>query len=97
MTSLYTEDATLYGSKLDLSVNRDGIRAYFEGLPKGMFKGAKFGEPVVRQVAADALTASGPLTFECEVDGKKSEIDFPHHNSPGAKGRLPSTPALDNQ
>ena len=76
LAALYTEDATLYGTKPELSAGRDAVRAYYDGLPKGVFKGARFDAQVVRQVTADVLTASGPVTFEREVGGQKSELAF---------------------
>ena len=75
MTEIYTDDATLYGSRAELFRGCSGIERYCVTLSPG-FTRARFDTPVLVELAPGAVAASGPVTFDMEKDGATQALRF---------------------
>jgi uncharacterized protein (TIGR02246 family) len=60
---LYSEESCLFGGKPDLSINRSGIRTYFNALPPVRLR-AEFGEQTVVRLAPTVIMSAGFMTFQ---------------------------------
>ena len=63
LVALYSEESCLFGGKPDLSLNRPGIRNYFNALPPVRLR-AEFGEQTVVRLAPTVIVSAGFMTFE---------------------------------
>jgi hypothetical protein len=63
LVALYSEESCLFGGKPDLSLNRSGIRTYFNALPPVRLR-AEFGEQTVVRLAPTVIMSAGFMTFE---------------------------------
>jgi uncharacterized protein (TIGR02246 family) len=63
MVALYSEQSCLFGGKPDLSIDRPGIRNYFNALPPVRLR-AEFGEQTVVRLAPTVIMSAGFMTFE---------------------------------
>jgi hypothetical protein len=52
----------LFGGRPDLSINRPGIRTYFNALPPGRLQ-AEFGEQTAVRLAPTVIMSAGFMTF----------------------------------
>ena len=90
---LYTEDATLFGSRADLSIGRQAIRAYFSRLGSGVHV-QRYHKPHVVQLTPEVAASAAYVDF---ADGEtpspyrmtwmlvKRDGNWPiaqHHGSP---------------
>ena len=64
MAALYSEDAVFYGSNKLLRSGRDGVRAYYAGLPKGVLIGVAFDNEKVVALTPDVISVAGTATFK---------------------------------
>ena len=63
LVALYSEESCLFGGKPDLSINRSGIRTYFNALPPVRLR-AEFGEQSVVRLAPTVIMSAGFMTFQ---------------------------------
>jgi ketosteroid isomerase-like protein len=65
--SLYSKHALFFGSNPTLYQGRDGVAAYFRGLPKWNSRGVRFTEVSTAQVNPELINFAATAWFE--VDG----------------------------
>jgi uncharacterized protein (TIGR02246 family) len=65
--SLYSKQAFFFGSNPALYRGRDGVAAYFNGLPKWNSRAVRFSDVNVAQVSPDLINFAGTASFD--VDG----------------------------
>jgi hypothetical protein len=63
LVALYSDESCLFGGKPDLSINRSGIRTYFNALPPVRLR-AEFGEQTVVRLAPTVIMSAGFMTFQ---------------------------------
>jgi uncharacterized protein (TIGR02246 family) len=63
IASLYSKHAFLFGSNPNLYRGRDGVAAYFNGLPRWKSPTAQFTDLVTEAIGADAINVAGTATF----------------------------------
>jgi uncharacterized protein (TIGR02246 family) len=63
LVALYSDESCLFGGKPDLSINRSGIRTYFNALPPVRLR-AEFGEQSVVRLAPTVIMSAGFMTFQ---------------------------------
>ena len=64
LASLYSEKALFYGSNPVLKTGRQGVRDYFNGMPKSSdARSAEFSEIIETQLAPDVISIAGLATF----------------------------------
>lgn len=73
MAALYSEDAVFFGASPPLRTGRDGVRAYFVGLPKGVFTGVTFSDEQAVQLTPDVISVAGTATF---MRGANPDLPF---------------------
>ena len=74
--ALYAPQTAFYGSTAAFYDTRDGVRTYFRLLPAA-FKGVDYATPHVLDLGADAITATGEVTFHREnEDGTRTALPF---------------------
>lgn len=65
--SLYSKHAFFFGSNPTLYRGRDGVIAYFKGLPKWNSRAVRFTDVSAEQVSPDLINFAGVASFD--VDG----------------------------
>jgi ketosteroid isomerase-like protein len=63
LASLYSKHAFLFGSNPNLYRGRDGVTAYFNGLPRWESPTAQFTDLVTTPVGADLINVAGTVSF----------------------------------
>jgi ketosteroid isomerase-like protein len=63
LASLYSKHAFLFGSNPNLYRGRDGVAAYFNGLPRWKSPTAQFTDLVTAPVGADMINVAGTVSF----------------------------------
>ena len=63
LSSLYSRHALFFGSNPNLYRGRDGVAAYFRGLPRWQSQSVRFSEVVAEQVNADLVNFAGDREF----------------------------------
>jgi uncharacterized protein (TIGR02246 family) len=70
LASLYSKNAFFFGSNPTLYRGNDGVRAYFEGLPRWQSPSVEFTEVRTAQAAPDLINVAGTATFTIEQDAE---------------------------
>lgn len=63
LSSLYSRNAFFFGSNPNLFRGRDGVAAYFNGLPRWTSQRAEFSEVRVAQVSPDLINMAAVASF----------------------------------
>jgi len=63
ISSLYSKHAFVFGSNPNLYRGRDGVVAYFNGLPRWKSPTARFTDLVTEAVGADLINVAGTASF----------------------------------
>lgn len=66
LASLYSKNAFFFGSNPNFYRGRDGVQAYFEGLPRWQSPTVKFTEVQTAPAAADLINVAGTAAFTVE-------------------------------
>jgi uncharacterized protein (TIGR02246 family) len=67
LASLYSRNAFFFGSNPRLYRGRDGVQAYFEGLPRWSSPSVQFTDVSTAQAAPDVINVAGTATFLVEA------------------------------
>jgi uncharacterized protein (TIGR02246 family) len=70
LTSLYSKNAFFFGSNPNLYRGNDGVKAYFEGLPRWQSPSVQFTDIRTAQAAADLINVAGTASFSVEKDAE---------------------------
>jgi uncharacterized protein (TIGR02246 family) len=70
LTSLYSKNAFFFGSNPNLYRGNDGVKAYFEGLPRWQSPSVQFTDVRTAQAAADLINVAGTASFSVEKDAE---------------------------
>jgi uncharacterized protein (TIGR02246 family) len=70
LTSLYSKNAFFFGSNPNLYRGNDGVKAYFEGLPRWQSPSVQFTDIRTAQAAADLINVAGTASFTVEKDAE---------------------------
>jgi uncharacterized protein (TIGR02246 family) len=70
LASLYSKSAFFFGSNPNFYRGNDGVRAYFEGLPRWSSPAVQFTDIKTAHAAADVINVAGTATFSVEVDAE---------------------------
>ena len=70
LASLYSKNAFFFGSNPTFYRGNDGVRAYFEGLPRWQSPSVEFTEIRTAQAAPDLINVAGTATFTIEKDAE---------------------------
>jgi uncharacterized protein (TIGR02246 family) len=76
LASLYTDDATLFGTSPNLFVGKDDVKKYFQALPAGVFKSAVFSDQHLTVLSKTTIITSGYVTFTKDVNGQATPLPF---------------------
>src|ERR1700742_3879057 len=68
LSSLYSKHALFYGSNPTLYRGRDGVKAYFSGLPRWQSQSVKFTDVVTEAVGTDVVSMAGTANFAFDKD-----------------------------
>lgn len=66
IASLYSTNAFFFGSNPSFYRGNDGVRAYFEGLPRWSSPSVEFGDVRTAQVTNDVINVAGTASFVVE-------------------------------
>ncbi|MGY8711379.1 SgcJ/EcaC family oxidoreductase [Bradyrhizobium sp. 18BD] len=64
LSSLYAKNAFFFGSNPTLYRGRDGVAAYFNGLPRWRSSSVRFSEVAAAQVAPDVINMAAIASFD---------------------------------
>ena len=67
LASLYSRKAFFFGSNPNLYRGTDGVRAYFEALPRWPSPSVQFADVRTAHAAADVINVAGTATFVVEA------------------------------
>jgi uncharacterized protein (TIGR02246 family) len=67
LASLYSRNAFFFGSNPRLYRGRDGVQAYFDGLPRWSSPSVQFTDVSTAQAAPDVINVAGTATFLVEA------------------------------
>ena len=70
LAALYSKHAFFFGSNPTFYRGNDGVRAYFEGLPRWQLPSVEFSEIRTAQAAPDLINVAGTATFTIEKDAE---------------------------
>lgn len=70
LASLYSKNAFFFGSNPTFYRGNDGVRAYFEGLPRWQSPSVEFSEIRIAQAAPDLINVAGTATFTIQTDAE---------------------------
>ena len=70
LASLYSKNAFFFGSNPTFYRGKDGVKAYFEGLPRWQSPSVEFTEVRTAQAASDLINVAGTATFAFEKDAE---------------------------
>jgi uncharacterized protein (TIGR02246 family) len=76
MIALYAQDALFFGSKARLYVGRAEIREYFEIIPQGYVRDARFTGRQSIWLKPDVILTSGYVTFVLLAAGVEQELTY---------------------
>lgn len=68
LSSLYSKHAFFFGSNPTLYRGRDGVKAYFNGLPRWSSQRVEFSDVSAEQVTSDLVNIAGIAAFFLESD-----------------------------
>ena len=68
LASLYSKNAFFFGSNPNFYRGQDGVRSYFEGLPRWPSPSVAFTDVRTAQAAFDLINVAGTATFIVEKD-----------------------------
>jgi ketosteroid isomerase-like protein len=68
LAALYSKNAFFFGSNPLLYRGQDGVKAYFEGLPRWPSPSVAFTDVRTAQAAPDLINVAGTATFTIEQD-----------------------------
>jgi uncharacterized protein (TIGR02246 family) len=66
LASLYSKNAFFFGSNPSFYRGNDGVKAYFEGLPRWSSPSVRFGDVRTAQVTNDVINVAGTASFVVE-------------------------------
>lgn len=66
LASLYSKNAFFFGSNPSFYRGNDGVKAYFEGLPRWSSPSVQFGDVRTAQVTNDVINVAGTASFVVE-------------------------------
>ncbi|MEH2534590.1 uncharacterized protein (TIGR02246 family) [Bradyrhizobium sp. AZCC 1588] len=67
LASLYSKNAFFFGSNPKFYRGNDGVKAYFEGLPRWQSPSVEFTDVRTAQAAIDLINVAGTATFTVEM------------------------------
>jgi uncharacterized protein (TIGR02246 family) len=70
LASLYSKNAFFFGSNPNFYRGNDGVRTYFEGLPRWQSPSVEFTDVRTARVASDLINVAGTATFIVEKDAE---------------------------
>ncbi|WOH69457.1 nuclear transport factor 2 family protein [Bradyrhizobium sp. BWA-3-5] len=70
LAALYSKHAFFFGSNPLLYHGKDGVKAYFEGLPRWHSPSVEFTDVRTAQAAPDLINVAGTATFTIEQDAE---------------------------
>jgi uncharacterized protein (TIGR02246 family) len=70
LASLYSKNAFFFGSNPNFYRGNDGVKAYFDGLPRWQSPSVQFTDVRTAQAAADLINVAGTATFTVEKDAE---------------------------
>jgi uncharacterized protein (TIGR02246 family) len=70
LAALYSKNAFFFGSNPTFYRGCDGVRAYFEGLPRWQSPSVEFSEIRTAQAAPELINVAGTATFTIEQDAE---------------------------
>ena len=70
LAALYSKNAFFFGSNPTFYRGNDGVRAYFDGLPRWQSPSVEFTEVRSAQAAPDLINVAGTATFTIEQDAE---------------------------
>jgi len=68
LAALYSKNAFFFGSNPTFYRGNDGVKAYFEGLPRWSSPSVEFTDVSTVQAAPDLINVAGTATFTIEQD-----------------------------
>ena len=74
LASLYSKHALFFGSNPHLYRGRDGVTAYFKGLPRWRTSAVQFTDVVAEQVNADLISVAGTASFDADDGAVKLSV-----------------------
>ena len=74
LASLYSKHALFFGSNPKLYRGRDGVRSYFEGLPRWRTSAVRFGDVVAEQAGPDLVGVAGTASFDLDEGATKLAV-----------------------
>ena len=70
LASLYSKNAFFFGSNPTFYRGNDGVRAYFDGLPRWQSPSVEFTKVRTAQATPDLINVAGTATFIIEKDAE---------------------------
>ena len=70
LAALYSKNAFFFGSNPTFYRGNDGVKAYFDGLPRWQSPSVEFTEVRSAQAAPDLINVAGTATFTIEQDAE---------------------------
>jgi len=70
LASLYSRNAFFFGSNPKLYRGRDGVQAYFDGLPRWSSPSVQFTDVSTAQATPDVINVAGTATFMVEASAE---------------------------
>ena len=70
LASLYARNAFFFGSNPNLYRGNDGVKTYFEGLPRWQSPSVQFTDVRSAQAAAEMINVAGTASFTVEKDAE---------------------------
>jgi ketosteroid isomerase-like protein len=74
LASLYSGHALFFGSNPKLYRGRDGVAAYFRGLPRWRTSAVQFTDVVAEQVNPDLVNVAGTASFDVDNGAVKLSV-----------------------
>lgn len=74
LASLYSKNAFFFGSNPALYRGRDGVAAYFNGLPRWRAPSAVFSEVRVAQAGPDIINMAATISFDLAGEREPLEV-----------------------
>jgi uncharacterized protein (TIGR02246 family) len=74
LASLYSKNAFFFGSNPTLYRGRDGVAAYFNGLPRWRSPSVEFSDAASAQVAPDLINMAATASFDLGEEGPSLSV-----------------------
>ena len=74
LASLYSKHALFFGSNPKLYRGRDGVRSYFQGLPRWRASAVQFSDVVAEQASPDLIGVAGTASFDLDEGAVKLSV-----------------------